>query len=263
MNPDDYRIIDCHIHPAAVENEDTSWFFSSGSMSDQIDTLRRCGISRACGSVIRRFDPEMEGFDRVRALNDRALELRDQFPDFYVPGVHIHPHFPDVSCREIERCCGREGVRWIGELVGYMMGYGQDYVTEEALTIFRAASASGATVNFHCGSLEVIERLCTAVPDLSLVLAHPGDGKAGIMDRLALVAKYPNLHLDISGSGIDRYGVIRTAIDTAGTEKVLFGTDYPINNPAVYVYGALLEPLSEEERVALFGGNFLRLVRQP
>ena len=263
MNPEKYRITDCHIHPAAVEAEDTCWFLPSGTMQHQIDTLRRCGISRACGSVIRRFGSGVDGFDEIRALNDRALSLRDRFPDFYVPGIHIHPHFPDESCREIERCCAEEGVRWIGELVGYMMGYGEDYTTEGALAVFRTAAACGAVVNFHCSSLDVIEKLCAAVPDLALVLAHPGNGKSVILDRLALVAGYPNLHMDISGSGIDRYGVLRTVIDTAGKEKVLFGTDYPINNPAVYVYGSLLEPLSGEERTALFGGNFMRLVRQP
>ncbi len=74
------------------------------------------------------------------------------------------------------------------------------------------------------------------------------------------VAAYPNLHLDISGSGIDRYGILRKAIDTIGKEKLLFGTDYPVNNPAVYVHGALFEPLAEEEFDALFAGNFLRLI---
>ena len=48
-------------------------------------------------------------------------------------------------------------------------------------------------------------------------------------------------------------------MDVAGAEKILFGTDYPINNPAVYVHGAMLEDLSEKERKLLFSGNFMRL----
>ena len=75
------------------------------------------------------------------------------------------------------------------------------------------------------------------------------------------IAEYPNLHLDISGSGIDRYGVLREAVRVAGKEKLLFGTDYPINNPAVYVQGALFESLSDEEYAALFRDNFLRLTQ--
>ena len=114
-------------------------------------------------------------------------------------------------------------------------------------------------VNFHCDDLAVIERLCLAVPEVNFVLAHPNERKADILKRFGLVAKFPNLHLDISGSGIDRLGILRTAIDLAGKEKILFGTDFPGNNPAVYVQGAIYEQLRDDEYTALFSGNFKRL----
>jgi len=258
MDPGEHTIVDCHIHPAADEEHDACWFLSSGSFQQQIDTLKRCGIARACGAPVRRMDPD--SFSEITAINDLALSLRDRAPDFYTPGIQVHPRFPDESCREIERRCGGEGVRWIGELVGYMMGYGQEYTSEGALAVMRTAQNFGAVVSFHCGSADVVGDLCSAVPGLPLVLAHPGDGRDNIRERLELVSRYPNLHLDISGSGIDRFGVLRTAVDVAGAEKLLFGTDFPINNPAVYVYGALLEPLTGPERDALFAGNFTRLV---
>jgi predicted TIM-barrel fold metal-dependent hydrolase len=254
-----HMIIDCHFHPAVDEETDTNWFYPSGSIQDQIDTLQRAGISQACGSPVKVFTPE--SFDEIRALNDKALALRDGFPDFYIPGIQVHPHFPDESCREIERCCGGEGVRWIGELVGYMMGYGVEFATEDALTIMRTARDYNAAVNIHCHDLSVIDRLCGSLPDLRIVLAHPGGGKQEFLERLEKVAKYPNLHFDISGSGIDRYLILRKTVDVAGKEKLLFGTDYPINNPSVYVQGALLEPLSEEEYKAIFRDNFLRLTQ--
>lgn len=251
------HIIDCHFHPAIDERTDLNWFKSSGDMQVQIDTLRRAGISQACGSPIKRISPD--SFDEIRDLNDKALALRDRFPDFYIPGIQIHPHFPDESCQEIERCCGSENVRWIGELVGYMMGYGCEYATESALVIMRLAREYDAVVNFHCHDLDVIDQLCKAVPDLKLVLAHPGSGKEQFLSRLAKVTEFPNLHLDISGSGIDRYGILRKAVDIAGKEKLLFGTDYTINNPFVYTQGVLFESLSEAVNRAIFRGNFLRL----
>lgn len=172
----------------------------------------------------------------------------------------MHPHFPEESCREIERCCGGEGVRWIGELVGYLMNYGVEYATENALVIMRTAAKYGAAVNFDCGDLEVIDQLCMAVPELKLVLAHPGDGN-NFLDRLAKVAKHPNLHLDLSGTGIDRLGMVRKAVDVAGSKKLLFGSDFPVNNPAVYVQGILFEDLSPEDLEAIFSKNFLRLIQ--
>jgi len=256
----EHLIIDCHIHPALDEETGTGWFYPSGSTQHQIDTLKRAGISQACGSSVKSGAPG--SFDEIRLLNDRVLALRDRFPHFYIPGIQVHPHFPDESCQEIERCCGGEGVRWVGELVGYMMGYGVEYATENALKIMWTIREYDAVVNIHCNDLAVVDELCQSVPDLKVVLAHPGGGKQEFLDRLEKVAKYPNLHFDISGSGIDRYQILRKAIDVAGKEKLLFGTDYPINNPAVYVHGTLFEPLSEEEHAAIFNGNFLRLTQQ-
>jgi predicted TIM-barrel fold metal-dependent hydrolase len=253
----DVAIIDCHIHPLAGTGTGTNWFGDVGDAKAQFETLKRAGISRACGAPVLPGTPP--SFQAIRALNDHALALRDRFPDFYIPGIQVHPHFPEESCREIERCCGGEGVRWIGELVGYMMGFADEYATSDALEIMRSARDHKAVVNFHCYDTKVIDRLCKAVPDLKLVLAHPGHGREEILARLAKVAQHPNLHLDIAGSGIDRFGVIRCAMDHAGKEKILFGTDFPINNPAVYVHGVQFEPLSKPELSALFEKNFLRL----
>ena len=251
------EIIDCHIHPAASSETNLGWFQQYPDINAQVAALRRAGITRACGAPVRSMTPA--SFAEIRALNDGALALRDRFPEFYIPGIHIHPHFPQESCAEIARCCGREGVRWIGELVGYMTGYANDYATRDALTIFREAGKHKAVVNFHCDDFDVIARLCRGVPEVNFVLAHPGAKRTDFLQRLDLVAKLPNLHLDISGSGIDRLGILRKCIDAAGKEKLLFGSDFPINNPAVYVQGALFEQLSEAENAALFSGNFRRL----
>lgn len=255
---EEYEIIDCHIHPAIDESTDFQWFGRSGDFGSQAEALKRAGISHACGSPVKQMT--QGSFDEVRTLNDQTLQLRDRYPDFFTPGIQIHPHFREESCREIERCCGTEGVRWIGELVGYIMDYGDEYATEDALAVMRSAQAHDAVVNFHCHDLAVIHALCTTLPELKLVLAHPSDSRAEILERVDRLVRYPNLHLDISGSGIDRYGILRKAIDTAGPEKLLFGTDYPINNPAVYVHGVLFESLTEDERQALFHDNFRRLI---
>jgi predicted TIM-barrel fold metal-dependent hydrolase len=249
-------ITDCHIHPATEPDTNFGRFLPTGDFRQQVETLRRAGMERACGCVISHRPAAV--FGDIRRMNDAALSLRDLEPDFYVPGIHIHPGFPGESCAELQRVRA-EGVLWIGELVGYMTGYGETYASPEALTIMRMAAELGMVVNFHCGDLEVIERLAQAVPGLPLVLAHPGDGD-NFLKRIALVARYPNLHLDISGTGIDRYGMLRHAIDTAGSNKLLLGSDYPINNPAVYLSGALFEPLTAEEKAAVLSGNFDRLV---
>lgn len=250
------EIIDCHWHPAPDAATWTNWFLPYRDMREQIAELQRAGISRACGSPIRRIDGA--SFSDIRRLNDQALALRDRFPDFYVPGIQVHPHFPDESCAEVDRCAAA-GVRWVGELVGYMMGFAEEFDTAGAFQVFAVVAKRGMAVNIHCSALGAVERLCRTLPGLKVVLAHPHGDRKSFNERIALVAALPNLHLDISGTGIDRFGILRHAIDTAGPAKVLFGTDCPINNPAVYVSGAAFEPLSEAERDALLSGNFRRL----
>ena len=249
-------LIDCHIHPAIDADTNICRHIPVGDFNNQVEILLRAGISRACGALVSRRP--IASFQDVRQLNDAALRLRDAHPDFYIPGVSIHPAYPEESCRELKRVHAA-GVRWVGELVGYMMGYGEEYATPPALSIMSTAADLGMVVNFHCGNLATIEALALAVPSLKLVLAHPGDGDE-FLKRIELLAKLPNLHLDISGTGIDRYGMVRHAMNRAGKNKILFGSDFPVNNPAVYIHGARFEPLTQEEQDALFYANVLRLL---
>ena len=252
-----FEVIDCHIHPAHDATSHWGWFLPPQSVGAFVDTLRKSGISRACGSNIQcRGVPSFSG---TATSNKAALAFRDQFPDFYLPGVLVHPHFPEESCLELERYHNREGFRWVGEVAGYVMGFGDEYVSGGAFQIYDLAQKLGTPVNFHCNNLEKIPPMCEAFPRLPFVLAHPGRDKQVLLERLALVAKYPNLYLDLSGGSIVRWGMVRCAIDKAGAEKLLFGTDFPISNPFMQVVALLSEPLSDGEREALFSGNFKRL----
>ena len=54
--------------------------------------------------------------------------------------------------------------------------------------------------------------------------------------------------------------MLRAGIDRVGPERFLFGTDFPICNPALLLEGVRFEHLSDAEREAVLGGNFRRLV---
>ena len=250
------EVIDCHIHPGDNDTA-VNWYGIATDIPSQVEILKKAGISKACGSVIKTIDGT--SFDDIIALNDIALRMRDNYPEFYIPGVSIHPHFVKESCKEIDRCCGENGVRWVGELVGYFMKYNDEYATESALEIMSHIATYNAVVNVHCSDIEVIEKLCTAVPNINIVLAHPGGSRDDVVSRIDIVSKHKNLFLDISGSGIERFGTIRKLVDTAGANKILFGSDFPINNPAGALHSLLLEPLTEQEHKLILKDNFLRL----
>ncbi len=253
------EIIDCHIHPAIDKETDFGWYQSSGSIKKQFDDLKRAGITKACGSIIMKRKPE--NFKEIVRLNDACLSIRDKYPDFFIPGIQIHPDFIDESVKEIERCCEKHEVRWIGELCGYLMGFDGYFDSKNMILIMKAAAKYNAVVNIHCADLRAIKRLCRSVPDIDFVLAHPWQGKE-FLERIKLVSEIKNLFLDFSGTGIDRYRMLKKALEVAGIKKLLFGTDYPINNPAVYIHGALFEKLSENFYNNFLAGNFKNLFQK-
>jgi predicted TIM-barrel fold metal-dependent hydrolase len=218
--------------------------------------MRAAGIPRACGAPVE--ERPREGFGPFAASNKLAMEYQRQFPDFYIPGIQADPRFPKESCREIEKHYAL-GVRWIGELAAYVLGYKDEYDSPGAFQIYDLAQRLGMPINLHVGDLGQVAQACEAFPRLPFILAHPRADKNSIMDRAKMAARYPNCYLDLSGIGITRWGMVRYCCDTAGAEKFLFGTDYPVSTPESFTVCVLSEPLSDRERALIFAGNFKRL----
>ena len=100
-----------------------------------------------------------------------------------------------------------------------------------------------------------MDAMAKAHPGCVVVFAHPGDGEP-VERHIRRLQKSENFYLDLSGTGLFRHGVLRALIDRVGVEKILFGTDYPICNPYMYVGGVGLDPLlTRQEKEAIFGTN--------
>ena len=251
-------IIDAHVHPFLDDEGNLEWFFPGGSADDFVRELKRFGTGRCCGSVIK--SNQNPDFDFIRDLNRQTLKFRDAYPDFFIPGIHVHPDFPEESCREMEDLVHDENVRWIGELCPYLFGY-DDISTKNAITVWKHAAKLGIAVNIHSpADLLQVENVCRTVPDLKLVMAHFGDGKKVMEEHIEAVSRHDNLYLDFSGAGIYRWQIMRRAIDMAGADKFLYGTDFPICNPGSYLGALEFEHLTDDEMTALCSGNFLRLL---
>ena len=255
-----YEIIDSHVHPCSFYGMlDTTDRGGPTKDDDFVTVLKEAGISRAAGSAIVRLTGADLTWENLHKLNLAVLGARARFGDFIIPGIMVHPHFVKESLEEIDTMYHRENVRLVGELVAYSMGY-SDYAVPEMDPVWDLANQLGMMVNLHLNSIDEPRKILKKFPDLKLVIAHPTASLQEYEDRMRLVAKYPNAALDISGSGPNTWGMLRRGINWAGKEKLLFGTDFPIRNPGMYVAGVLFERLSDEENTAIFSGNFKRLM---
>ena len=81
-----------------------------------------------------------------------------------------------------------------------------------------------------------------------------------ILDHIEIMKKCDNVCLDLSGTGIFRYGSVKRLVSDVGAERIIFGTDYPICNPAAYVGAVMGEKISDSEKELIFAGNAKRIL---
>jgi hypothetical protein len=144
-----------------------------------------------------------------------------------------------------------------------MMGWSK-YYDKNLHMIFEEAQTLGMTVSAHTAAdspdlAMSLEKAAVCFPRLNFVAAHPGDKKS-FEAHIERLKKYDNFYLDLSGTGIFRYGMLKYGINKAGSEKFLFGTDYPICNAGMYVNAVLYENLNTEDMENVFFKNAKRIL---
>lgn len=254
-----FEIIDFHTHPfiEPLHNICSHKEFCHMGSEDTREVFASLHISRICGSVITTH-PAPDVWEKIRMSNDTALRLRELYGDFYIPGFHVHPDHPEESLAEIRRMHSL-GVNLIGELVPYMDGW-NDYACEGFSALLDEAGRHNMVVSFHSMGEDAMDAMVRAHKDVVFVAAHPGE-YGSLMRHIERMKMSENYYLDLSGTGLFRYGMLRRIIDEMGVDRVLFGSDFPTCNPAMFLGGVLLDPLiSDGEKEMIFAGNAKRLL---
>ena len=249
----DYPIIDAHMHPYLAKDRNFA-FHVPEDFNEFFTVQARAGIQLSCGS----FNISGGGTDpeKLRLCNEKVLETWRQYPNSFYPGVNVSPMLPELSCQEIERFHAL-GLRWIGELAWYFMGY-EKYDLPGMQPVCDLAQQLDMPICLHPSTYDDLDSLLSQFPKVKFVIAHP-ESPWGIPKMYELAQKHPNMYLDLSGSGLFRMNMLRKGVDLLGAERILFGTDYPICNPGMNVAAVLFEDLTESETKLILHDNFLRL----
>ncbi|MCD8158222.1 MAG: amidohydrolase [Clostridiales bacterium] len=250
------NIIDFHTHPFIKERSNVCFYDGIVTAENFRTYIEKAGISKICGSVIYKT----EDFKEIKSLNREALKLKDMWGDFYIPGIHIHPEYVEESIEEIEYTAKR-GVKLIGELVPYYNSW--HYLYDDNLReIYKAADKAEMVISIHTDGetdMDGLEKAVKEFKNLKFAAAHPHQ-KAHYYRHTEMLKKYDNYYLDLSGTGLFRFGMLKTLVNNAGSEKILFGTDFPITNPKMYVEAVLFENLKDNDLENIFYKNSERLL---
>lgn len=253
------NVFDFHLHPGYDFHDnvtDPEWF---------VRPLKERGITGCAGSYVNRamYKRPVEEFELLLPeLNQKAWDFHDAYPDFFVPGIHIHPDFPEISVEEMKKHKEKGGIL-VGEMVYYMMGF--QYSHPNLPELLQTARDLGLVVNFHPSKNMALNRVVTsAAPGLVTVIAHL-DGYGLYEDFLELMTENEWVYTDLSAYGASRPGMLRDAVRRLGSERILYGTDFPGSQngemQTQYVNYVLSEGLSEEDSENILFRNAKRLLK--
>ncbi len=256
-----WRPFDCHIHLPSLSGDTYMWHNvlpSSPDCKSFFDYLKRYGIEKILGQGNPDVPRDSNVAELITSANDASLYWRDKNPDFVIPTCSANPNFLDVSLKEMERM-RKEGAVWLGEFTGYMHGY--EYDTPEFYKIAEAASDLNYIISIHI-SADKMEKLLKDFPKVTWNLCHFNRTKQDMIERFELGRKYPNMLIDTSGSGVERVGMLELAVEIMGAEKILFGSDFPINEPGQSLCRINNAFITENDKKKIMRENLVRILKE-
>ena len=177
--------------------------------------------------------------DLMREHNDYMADLVRRYPGRFTAFASINPCFDDQALYEIERCRAL-GFTGVGELGPGGNGY--DFTDPRLFAVLEAAQAFGMPVCIHCGEpvghaypgkdltpLAPLLGIARRLPDLTLILAHQGGGLLFYEVYPEVRAALHNVYYDLAANPLlYRVDSVRRAAALAGSERLLYGSDFPL-----------------------------------
>jgi predicted TIM-barrel fold metal-dependent hydrolase len=213
------RIIDFHTHL------DDRWF-DQPLLSEQafVEGLDRCGIEIACVFTVMGF------YEDCRAHNDKLAERTARYSGRLLPFITVDPKLGKAAIEELDRCIATQKFHGV-KFHPWLQSFAPSMVKPTIIEILKRAAAAQLPVMFHDGTPPYATTLQIAAcarwaPEATIVLGH-----AGLADYTLAAAQLardiPNLYACVCGP---RTADVRHIVETAGAEKVVFGSDFGLSD---------------------------------
>ncbi len=249
------RVFDAHLHCPADSGELWQWHTVTPTFRDFVAHLDRTGVQRG---IINSQRAQSNGGTPAEFIagNREVARFAEKSKGRFVGACVVNPQFIDEALKEVEYCRKQLGFVWVGELCNYMIPY--EYTIKEFELLVEQVVKLGMILDVHTNH-EEMDYIIRSFPEATLVFPHFG-GHGSIFKRIDLIAENPNCYIDTSGSGYDRMGMLEYAVEKFGPNRVLFGSDFSINDPSSVLARIESSFLSADERARVLSGNLEALL---
>lgn len=237
------------------------------TVEELIASMDECGIDKSVILNLGLVNQEL-----CVEANDYILESIARYPDRLIGFCIVQPKAGDKALKELERCA-RSGARGIGEMrqdiQGFDLGEGavmkplvQAIVEHDMVLLIHASEPVGHQY-FGKGMItpEVIYPFIQNFPDLKLVCAHWGGGLPFYALMPEVAQALVNTFFDTAATPfLYKPLIFQQVADIVGSDKILFGSDYPLMSPKRVIAQLDEAELSSEEKSRILGDNAARLL---
>jgi len=107
--------------------------------------------------------------------------------------------------------------------------------------------------------LDEAEGLCPLYPGITFLLAHAGSDYPNAEHCVRVAKACPNVVLELTYTTVTR-GMVEYLVGEIGAERVIYGSDLPMRDPAPQLGWVACAGISEEEKGMILYGNIKRLM---
>ena len=204
--------------------------------------------------------------------NDYILDSISRYPTRLVGFCAIQPKAEDAALGELERCA-KAGAKGIGELrsdvqgfnladkktmkplVDAMLKYDLIFLTHSSEPVGHEYSGNGSITP------DIIYTFIMAFPDLKLVCAHWGGGLPFYALMPEVARALVNVFFDTAATVfLYKPEIFKQMSHIIGSDKILFGTDYPLVQQNRVLAQIQSAQLLEEDKAGILGANAYKLL---
>ncbi len=249
------KAIDIHVHPHDEEaiaakgarNQQMAKYFGKKTQATSLDELAdRYREKEMMAVLLNSTDESSSGIKPVP--NDHIADAVKRNPDVFIGFGAVDPWQGRVAVDEAKRCAEELGLRGLGELNPGRQGF---YPNDPHFyPLWETASEHGLVVLLHGGMMgsgagtpggmgfklkytrpiPYVDDVAADFPHLKIIAAHPS--WPWQEESLAVARHKSNVYIDLSGWAPKYFPpqLVQYA-DTILSDRVLFGSDWPVLDP--------------------------------
>ena len=204
--------------------------------------------------------------------NDYILDSVSRYPTRLIGFCAIQPKAGDAAIAELERCA-KAGAKGIGELRSDVQGFNLadkttmkplvDAALKHDLILLTHSSEPVGHEYSGKGSItpDILYSLITAFPNLKLVCAHWGGGLPFYALMPEVAKALDNVFFDTAATVfLYKPEIFEHMSHIIGSDKILFGTDYPLMHQNRVIAQIQSSQLPEEDKARILGANAEKLL---